>query len=382
MRIWTILFFGSLLTIFYIYIGYPMVVTFFASIFKRRVMAGVYHPTVTILIAAYNEERSIRSTLENKLALNYPNDKFEVLVVSDGSTDRTDEIVREYAARGVRLIRQEPRQGKTSGLNRAVPEAHGEVLVFSDANSIYEPGALTKLVESFSDPTVGYVTGKMIYHNPDGSGIGDGCSAYMKYENFLRKMETDIGSIVGVDGGIDAVRRKLYQPMNPDQLPDFVLPLKVVDQGYRVVYEPEAVLVEPSLQTSEDEYRMRVRVSLRALWALKDMRHLLSFRKFRIFAWQLWSHKVLRYCCFMFLVLCYVSNIFLWEMHWLYEILFCAQTLMYLIFVVQLLFRTDGQKCRIFYLIHYFMLLNVASAHASAKFLVGQKQIIWTPRKG
>jgi len=240
----------------------------------------------------------------------------------------------------VRLIRQEPRAGKTSALNIAVPEARGEILIFSDANSIYEQNVLRELADNFNDPSVGYVTGKMIYTNADGTPSGDGCTAYMKYENRLRSWETSLGSIVGVDGGIDAVRKELYQPMNPDQLPDFVLPLKVVAQGYRVVYEPEAILKESSLATAKDEYKMRVRVALRALWGMWDMHHLLTlspsflpplsrsdareatpshlpplsrsdapeatpshlptFPPSILYAWQLWSHKVLRYLCFIF----------------------------------------------------------------------------------
>ena len=150
----------------------------------------------------------------------------------------------------------------------AVPLASGEIIVFSDANSLYAPDALRRLLANFADEEVGYVTGRMIYANPDGAPIGEGCSAYMKYENALRLIETRLGSIVGVDGGIDAVRKVLYRPMNAEQLPDFVLPLKVVEQGYRVVYEPEALLWESSLNEAADEYRMRVRVSLRAFWAL------------------------------------------------------------------------------------------------------------------
>jgi len=191
-----------------------------------------------------------------------------------------------------------------------------------------------------------------------------------------------MGSIVGVDGGIDAVRRSLYKPMNPDQLPDFILPLKVIEQGHRVVYEQEAILIEPSLQATEDEYRMRVRVSLRALWALKDMRQLLSIGKFKLFAWQLWSHKVLRYGCFIFLVAAYIANFFLWNEHASYKLLFILQTVTYGIFTLQLLFGNNDYRSKILRLIHYFILLNIASAHASIKFLLGKKQVLWTPRKG
>jgi cellulose synthase/poly-beta-1,6-N-acetylglucosamine synthase-like glycosyltransferase len=293
------LFWLSLALLFYIYFGYPLLAKVIAKIADREVQkSGSYEPTVSILIAAYNEANDIGATLRNKLALDYPTDKIEVLVISDESDDGTDDIVHEVAedaAFPVRLFRQVPRQGKTSGLNTLVPEANGEIILFSDANSHWDTQALKQLCSNFADPAVGYVTGKMVYVNKDGSLVGDGCSAYMKYENWLREQETKIGSVVGVDGGIDAMRRALYKPLRADQLPDFVQPLKVVEQGYRVVYEPEALLKEEALSDGSSEFSMRVRVSLRALWALKDMKHLMNPARDPIFALQLISHKMLRY---------------------------------------------------------------------------------------
>jgi cellulose synthase/poly-beta-1,6-N-acetylglucosamine synthase-like glycosyltransferase len=375
-------FFLSLFIILYVYMGYPVAVFFIALIQKKTIAKSCQTPFVTILIAAYNEEDSIEKTLENKLALDYPEDKFEIIVISDESTDKTEDIVNGFPSHRVRLIRQALRAGKTSALNLAVPQASGDILVFSDANSLYEQDALKKLVQNFQDPTVGYVTGKMIYTNPDGSPIGDGCSAYMKYENWLRAFETKVGSVVGVDGGVDAVRKKLYQPMNPDQLPDFVLPLKVIDQGYRVIYEPEAILKEPSLKPPEDEYKMRVRVSLRALWGIYDMRHLLTFSQSKLFSWQLWSHKVLRYLCFIFLGVAYLSNLLLWSCGPFYQSFFILQTLAYAGAALSPALERKGFCSRLLYFLHYFVLLNIASAHAFVKFMFRQKQVIWTPRKG
>lgn len=379
-----ILFFFSLIMIFYVYLGYPLSTFILSSVRNKKVrkLSGSERPLVTILIAAFNEEDCIENTLQNKLDLDYPKDKLEIIVISDESTDKTDVLVEKYQSQGVKLLRQVPRAGKTSALNMAVPHAKGDILVFSDANSIYEKDALNHLTKNFADEQVGYVTGKMIYTNPDGSTIGDGCSAYMKYENFLREFETGIGSVVGVDGGVDAVRKKLYQPMNADQLPDFVLPLKVVDQGYRVVYEPQAILKEPSLKDPGDEYRMRVRVSLRALWALYDMRHLLSFSKSGLFSWQLWSHKVLRYLCFVFLLTAYFSNFYLITQGFLYKTMFVLQSLAYVSASVSPAIEKLGYPSRILYFIHYFVILNLASAHAFVKFIRGQKMVTWTPRKG
>lgn len=378
----SIIFYFSVAGIIYVYIGYPLLVALIAAFRGRRVKKGIVQPGISILISAYNEERNIDTTIKNKLELDYDPEKIEVIVVSDGSTDKTDEIVKTYAQNHVRLIRQEPRAGKTAALNRAVAEATGEILVFSDANSIWEKSALKHLVHNFNDPQVGYVTGKMIYLNPDGSTIGDGSTAYMHYENFLWQAETLTGSIVGVDGGIDAIRRELYRTMRPDQLPDFVLPLMVVEEGYRVVFEPEAVLTESSLDKAGDEYKMRVRVSLRSFWALKDMRKLLSVKRFRLYTLQLWSHKVLRYLCFIFLLTAYVSNLFLWNSGPFFQGIFVLQTLFYVSAALFPFLEGNGVRLRLLRLFYYFCLLNLASAHALIKFLLGRKQVMWEPRKG
>lgn len=376
------IFWFSLLALVYAYAGYPLCAALLAKICRRPVAKQRISPPVTIIIAAYNEEDCIAATVENKLSLDYPKDKLEIIVTSDGSEDQTDAIVESFADRGVILLRQSPRAGKTSALNLAVPLAQGEILLFSDANSIYAPDALQKLVANFADHRVGYVTGKMIYVNPDGNPIGDGCSAYMKYENRLRAIETDLGSVVGVDGGIDAMRRELYSPLNPDQLPDFVQPLKVVEQGYRVVYEPEALLKEDSLQDSSDEYRMRVRVTLRALWALKDMRQLLFGSGGLLFAWQLWSHKVLRYSCFLFLAVALVTNILLAVDSLFYRVILALQLACYFGAALSPLLVRLQKEFAVSRLLYYFILLNAASMHAAIKFIQGKKQVIWSPRKG
>jgi cellulose synthase/poly-beta-1,6-N-acetylglucosamine synthase-like glycosyltransferase len=376
-------FFICLALIFYVYLGYPMLIACIGLLRPQPVKKDPEaRPSVSILIPAYNEESGIEGTLQNKLALDYPKSKMEILVISDGSDDRTDEIVRGYAHEGVRLIRQEPRAGKTMALNRAVSQARGELIVFSDANSMYTPEALSMLASNFADPNVGYVTGKMIYTNLDGSTNGDGCSAYMKYENRLRQNETRAGSVVGVDGGIDAVRKDLYKQMNPDHLPDFILPLRVVEQGYRVVYEPNALLKEPALNEEEDEHRMRVRVTLRALWALYDMRHLLSFRRYGLFALQLWSHKVLRYACFIFLAGAFASNALLINAHPLFNFTLISQTAAYAGSALSPLLIKSGMRVQILYLLRYFVLINISAAAGFYKFFRGHKQILWSPRKG
>ena len=345
-----------------------------------------HQPKVSILIAAFNEAKDIEATLLNKLALDYPSDRLEIMVISDESNDGTDDIIERVANSArfpIRLFRQVPRQGKTAGLNTLVPETNGEIILFSDANSQWDTQAISKLCSNFADPKVGYVTGKMVYVSEDGSLVGDGCSAYMKYENWLREKETRIGSVVGVDGGIDGMLKELYQPLRADQLPDFVQPLKVVEQGYRVVYEPQALLKEEALNDSASEFSMRVRVSLRALWALKDMRHMMNPFCNPVFAWQLMSHKLLRYTAFIPLATFALATLLLAPARGIYTLAFVGQVVFVALAWIGNKREGKGQPLSVIYSIpYYFMLLNVASCKACAVFLKGEKKVIWNPRKG
>jgi glycosyltransferase involved in cell wall biosynthesis len=369
----------------YIYAGYPVLVWCLAGLAGRETRKAHIEPRVTVLIAAFNEAREIEHTVVNKLQQDYPAERLEVIVVSDGSTDGTDAIVErlaESAGGRLRLLRQEPRQGKTMALNRAVPQATGEIIVFADANSMYAPDTVRQLVRSFADPSVGYVTGQMVYTNPDGSGIGEGSDLYMRYENMLRVLETRLHSVVGVDGGIDAVRRELYAPMRADQLPDLVLPLNVIEQGRRAVYEPAARVYEAALGADDEEFRMRVRVSLRALWALFDKRSLLNPLRDPLFAWQLLSHKVLRYAAFIPLAGLLGINVLIAGHHRFYAGFLVLQLLAYGLAAagpVLSRLRSVAPKLLVPY---YFVLLNLACAAAFWKFLSGHKMITWKPRGG
>ncbi|TAA46783.1 glycosyltransferase family 2 protein [Corallincola spongiicola] len=377
----TLIFWLLFALLLYIYFGYPTLAAWLAQLKPRPVTKESVQPHVTVLIAAFNEVEHIETTVRNKLAQDYPHDKLQVIVISDGSDDGTDELVMEIAEEDprVRLLVQMPRAGKTSALNMAVPEAEGELLLFSDANSVYKSDAIAQLVKNFADPEVGYVTGQMIYGNPESSMTGEGCSAYMKYENALRQWETEIGSVVGVDGGIDCMRRALYQPMNADQLPDFVQPLKVVEQGYRVVYEAAALLGEDALDDSGREYRMRVRVGLRALWGLWDMRQLFDTRRDALFSWQLFSHKLLRYLAFIPQLLLLLVNFPLALQSSFFTLVLLLQLAFYGLAMVG--HYRPGSSALIS-IPYYFTLINLASAHAFLRFAKGEKVVLWKPRVG
>jgi cellulose synthase/poly-beta-1,6-N-acetylglucosamine synthase-like glycosyltransferase len=375
------LFWLSIVVVVYTYVGYPLLALLLGRLRRRRVDKGDYAPPVSILIAAHNEAQSLRATVENKLRLEYPG-PVQIIVVSDGSNDGTDDIAREFEDRGVLLLRQEPRRGKTAALNLAAEHATGDVLVFADANSIYAADALSMLTRNFRDPAVGYVTGRMIYGTHAGSAASMGCRAYMHYEDLLRRSETALGSIVGVNGGIDAVRRALFLRMRDDQLPDFVLPLHVVGCGYRVVYEPDALLHEETLTTSRAEYRMRVRVALRAWWAMFDMRRLFDPRRHGVFSLQLFSHKVLRYAVFAAVPGAYLAAAASWEGGAVYQASCLAGSALLLLAAAGWVGERLGRSSPLVSIPYYFVLINVAAAQALFKFVSGQKQVVWTPRLG
>lgn len=368
----------ALATVAYVYAGYPLTLL---ALRRRAVPTATGHerPHVTVLIAAHNEAEHIGETVRNKLAQHYPAERLDVVVVSDGSVDGTDGIVRRLADSRVTLVRQEPRQGKTMALNRGMEIARGELVVFADANSQYHADAIQALVDCLDDPGVGYVTGCLEYVDPGETAVGGGSGMYMRYENWIRRLETSVGSVIGVNGGVDAVRKALYRPMVAGDLPDFVLPLRVIEQGYRVAYCERAHAREAALGGQQDEFKMRVRVSLRALHALYDLRDLLHPRH-GLVAFQLWVHKVLRYTLFMPLTAAFVLNLTLIDRPF-YAALFALQCACYTLAAVG---WVSGGRIRLrpVFVPFYFCLINAAAGAALFRFLRGERQVLWTPRKG
>lgn len=289
---------GALL---YIYAGYPLILKLIVLV---RGVRGVRRepilPHVSLVISAYNEARTIREKLENALALDYPADRLEIVVVSDASEDGTDGIVRAFAGRGVRLLRQEARRGKTAGLNAAVPQLGGAIVVFSDANAMYERDAIRMLVRNFADPEVGCVTGEARYlpGRPTGATLGE--RAYWDYEILVKRLETDVGSMVGGDGAIYAIRRELWQTLPEDAINDFLNPLQIVEAGWRSAYEPGAVAYEHTAGDARREYRRRVRIVSRSWRAVFQARGVLNPFRAGLFTFCLISHKVLRWMTGLF----------------------------------------------------------------------------------
>jgi cellulose synthase/poly-beta-1,6-N-acetylglucosamine synthase-like glycosyltransferase len=310
MLIAEVLFWASLLAVGYVYIGYPLLLWVLRHLRGRRgADPGTWEGTVTLVVAAYNEERVIAAKLENALGLDYPRDRLEILVCSDGSTDATDQIVRRYAPRGVRLLRVEGRRGKTQCQNEAVRTAAGEVVVFTDATSLCPPEAVRRLVRHFADPRVGCVCGRLKIVGARGEGAE---GRYWAYEGWVKRLEGEVSIPVGASGAIYAVRRAAYVPLAPEAISDFVEPLRVYLAGWQVRFEPEAVAQEPGEGDARRHLQRRIRMVMRAVYCLvkdRELRSLLDPTRHGLVAVQLWSHKVLRWLSGLFFAILFLANV-------------------------------------------------------------------------
>lgn len=374
-----IIFLVAIFLIAYAYCGYPLTVYVLGWLFPRPVRRAEITPKVSMVIAAYNEERDIATKLENTLALDYPANRLEVIVASDCSTDRTDEIVQGYAGRGVMLYRQAEHYGKTVAQRRAVKLASGEILVFCDATTRNAPDALRKLVRAFADPEVGCVAGQLVYVDDDATAVGQGCQSYWNYEKFIKNCESRLGSLIGVSGCLYAVRRSHFAQLTQDLIDDFVIATEMRLRGLRTVYEPEAVAAENTNKRGRDEFRMRVRVIEQTLTALHRYRAVLNPWRHSLFAFQMLGHKVLRYCVPLLLLVALASNALLVGRAEIYQYIFLAQAALYIAALAGWI--TDRLKLRVgpLALPYYFVLANTASLIGTLKFLSGGGHVVWTP---
>lgn len=291
-----IAFIASLAAMVYIYVGYPLVLQLLVWVRGARIVRrGEALPRVSLVISAYNEADVIAGKLRNALAIDYPAELIEIVVVSDDSTDGTDAIVQSFDDPRVRLFRQSPRRGKTAGLNAVLPSLTGEIVVFSDANAMYEPDAVRMLVRNFADPAVGCVTGEARYLQGDRSTADVSERAYWNYEIWIKRLETAVGSMVGGDGAIYAIRRSLWRPLPEDAINDFLNPLQIVGGGWRGVYEPKAICYEETASGIRREWKRRVRIVSRSWRAVFQAPGVLNPFKVGLFAFCLMSHKVLRW---------------------------------------------------------------------------------------
>jgi cellulose synthase/poly-beta-1,6-N-acetylglucosamine synthase-like glycosyltransferase len=364
----------------YVYVGYPVLIGILAHFFSRpNEFSDRDEPSASFIISAYNEASVIAAKIENSLALAFPAERMEIIVVSDCSDDGTDEIVRGSEGLGVRLLRQNQRLGKSAALNYAIPQARGSILVFSDANALYQPDAIHHLVRRFSNPRIGYVVGNARYSEKGSrSSSAESEGLYWKLETYLKKQESLFGSVVGGDGAIYATRRELYSPLLPTDINDFLNPLQIISRGYLGVFEPAAVCYEEAAQNFSQEYRRKVRIISRSLNALRRVPEVLNPLRNTRHWFSLISHKVLRWFAPFFMVLCFASSLALWRFP-LYRTAAILQAAFYLLALIGWKWRPENKIGKLVSLVFYFCMVNLASLVGCVKCFRGDLSGIWTP---
>lgn len=364
----------------YVYAGYP-VALWLMTLGRPRIShrREDITPTVTLIISCYNEAGVIREKLDNALALDYPRDRLSILAVSDGSDDGTDAIVQEYEARGVTLIRQEGRLGKTMGLNLALEQVTSDLVVFSDANALYAPDAIRMLVRNFADESVGYVVGAALYTDANAGASAHNENLYWRYELAIKTMESRLHSVVGGDGAIYAIRRALWEPLQQKDINDFVNPLQIIARGYRGIFEPEAKCYEETAGEFDREIARKERIVNRSIRGLMRVRATMNPARVGIFAWEVISHKLLRWLIPLFLALAVMGSAVLAARGlWFFQLVTLGAVVLLLLAGKGHLARDKNALPVWVSLPYYFVMVNLYSLRGILSALKGETQVTWS----
>ena len=380
------LFWTLLLSILYCYFGYPLCLRVVTKVFARPVRKEKMQPSISVILSVHNEEDVIQKKIENLLDLDYPKTKLEILIGSDGSDDKTNAIVKSLKSRKVKLFEFTERRGKMLTLNDLVKHAKNEVLVFTDARQKFDKDAVQQLVNNFADNKVGCVSGELMFSTKEGS-TSKGINLYWNYEKFLRSQESQIHSMLGATGAIYAMRKELYVPIPVNVvLDDMYVPLKVIEKGYRAIFDGSAKAYDEIAESPKEEYRRKART----LYG--------NYQIFGIFpnlfnpftspvAFQLFSHKLLRVLVPIFMVLLVFVNYFLiW--HAFYYLTFLCQLIFYTMAVIGAYTRYEkegilGKIARVCYIPYVFCLLNFSALVGLLRYVNSSQEITWQKaRKG
>lgn len=370
------IFIYSVFLMFFTYFGYPMTLVFAGWVRGRGVKSAMIIPTVTFIITVHNEDRRIKDKLENTFGLDYPVAKLQIIVASDGSNDRTNEIVRDYCNRGVRLLEIADRGGKENAQKEGIKEARGDVIVFGDVATMLEKGGLQQLVSNFADPTVGCVSSEDRLVGRDGKPSGEGF--YVRYEMWLRRLESRANSLVGLSGSLFAARKEVCKDFAGDMQSDFRMVLNSMKLGLRGVSDPLAVGWYHDTAEVEVEWERKIRTVLRGLTVF--FRHLSYLNVFRygFFSYQLFCHKLLRWLVPFMALSAFLANVVLSMDSFVYVIALCCHALLYVLAVVGL--RKKGvQHMSVIKLLGYFVVVNVSILVAWWLYVRGRRIVAWVP---
>jgi glycosyltransferase involved in cell wall biosynthesis len=369
-----VLFWLSAIGAIYSYALYPLILKFLVPARKHASVAGAYAPKVTLIIACRNEERRLAAKIENALKLDYQ--PLEIMVASDASDDRSDSIVSEFANRGVRLVRSPERRGKEHAQGLAIEQATGDLLVFSDAGTDLPPESIGFIVDRFRDPNVGAVSSEDLFIGADGKLAGEG--AYVKYEMWLRRLESERGGLVGLSGSFFAVRRAVIKNWIPTIPSDFACALMTRRAGLVAVSDSRVRGIYKDIKDPKKEYQRKVRTAIRGMAGLATMRSVLNPFTHGLFAFQVWSHKLMRWLVPWFLAALLISSLYLYDLAPVYRVATWLQFAGYAVVVIAH-FASAAKSNAIVRMAYYFIQANVALAHAGVLFVRGKRVVVWDP---
>jgi len=383
---WQVVVWFCIGALFYTYLGYPALMYVLAKLratYKRRFHQRSFRdeseredwPLITLLVPAYNEQKVIRQKIENTFDLDYPADRLKIVVVSDGSTDQTNAMLASYGRQEIEFIPRSPRSGKTSVLNEVIPQLTGDLIVLSDASGLLKTDALKKLVRHFDDPRVGCVSGVYMFGDDDESLRSLTEKVYWRYETFLKEQESGVHSAIGAHGALYGFRRRLFKKFHADTInDDFILPMQIIRKGYRVIYEPAAVVYEIASTNLRGEFNRRIRINVGNYQQTFMLRSLLNPLRGRV-ALQFFSHKVLRTISPFFILLlplaCSLAPAPI------YTYLLWLQVGFYLIGLLGFLQEFVGLRLSYLYLPFYFLMGNVSAVYGFTRFVMQKQSVLW-----
>ncbi len=364
------------------YIGYPLVVLLRGMLWHKPYRKEPITPKVSMIIACHNEDEGIEAKLNNILSLDYPKELLEVIIASDGSSDNTEEIVKRYTSDQIRLLCL-PRGGKAPALNAAIAQASGEILLFSDANSMYREDAIRNIVQPFADANIGGVAGNQVYRSAERTGIAaDGENSYWNFDRMLKLAQSRSGNAISATGAIYAIRRELFQTVPDGVTDDFVTSTRVIAQKKRLVFEPEAICFEPVAGSAKAEFGRKTRVITRGLRGIIEMRELLNPFQHGFYALQVFSHKVLRRLVVFPLIALAIISPLLWGNGWFFQAATFLQAAVYFAAMAGLVMSRFQLKSPKFISVpFYFCMVNAAVVVAVYKIMRGERVALWSPAR-
>jgi cellulose synthase/poly-beta-1,6-N-acetylglucosamine synthase-like glycosyltransferase len=372
-----IIFLSSVFLVFFAYFGYPLSLMLVRNFVSFKPKSEPIFPSITLIITAYNEEKRMRKKLENTIKLDYPRDKLQVIVASDGSTDRTNDIVRDFSDRKIELLDVKDRKGKENAQKEAVMAARGEIIVFSDVATILDPAGVREIVSNFADPAIGCVSSEDRMIEEKGGGGGEGF--YVRYEMWLRELECSVNSVVGLSGSFFAARKEVCEDFSPKMQSDFRTLLSSMRKGMRGISDPRAVGYYQDIKDKSREFDRKVRTVVRGLTVFFHNLEFLNVFEFGLFSYQYVCHKLLRWLVPFFLLVAFITNgIIAGSSKWFFGC-FVAQIVFYAAALLGIAGKDGLSSLVVAKVPGFFVLVNASILVAWLKYLRGERLTMWKP---